>query len=170
MKLVFFVSICFCYSSILAQFKEIDKSIIYHARSKALYTFEGEGLALSNGKGSLETDILYLFITRAKLNKKTFELIVEGRLCEKVDTNYNCNLGSSNALIFRGTKKRDIITDTTHITETSADKRNYENEGFFSFTIKLHKKDFLYFYSYDSMYYIAEFSIEKIMRSLKLIK
>ncbi len=165
-KSIFLISLCFLYTSIFAQFKDIDKSIIYNARSKALYTFEG--LTLLNGQGSLETNSLHLFISKAKLNRKTCELMVEGRLCQSVDTNYNCNSGSPNAVIFSGIKKGDMLIDTTYITETSADRKNYENAGFFSFTIKLREKNFLYFYDY--LYYIAEFSIEKIMRSLQLIK
>jgi hypothetical protein len=148
MKSIAFVSFYFCCCSIFAQFKDIDKSIIYNARSKALYTFEG--LTLLNGQGSLETEMLYLFISKAKLNRKTFELMLEGRLCQSVDTNYNCNSGSPNALIFSGTKKRDMLIDTTYITETSADRNNYKNAGFFSFTIKLRKKNFLYFYAIAS--------------------
>jgi hypothetical protein len=166
MRTILLIVFCFCSNTIFCQFKEIDKKNIYSSKTKAFYTFEGA--LLVDGQGTAETDALHLFITKAKLNRQTCELILEGRVCEKVDTNNNCNIGSSNTLIFSGTKKKGTVADTINIAKTSADRKDYKNEGFFKITVKLQETRFLYFY--DSFYYVEEFSMKNIMRSLKLIK
>lgn len=118
-----------------------------------------------DGEGEVEMGNLYILLSILKVSLKTNELWIEGRVCESMDTSNSCGMPSFRTSIFKGKRRKDILTDTMTVSKTSDTRNDYRKAGFFSFVIRMNRRECLYFY--NNNFYLEEFSIKKILQALE---
>lgn len=120
---------------------------------------------LVNGVEELETEIQHLFISTINYNKKNNMLCIEGRVCESLDSNHNCNSGNPLAYFFVGKINKNILYDTATISKTAFNRSNFNLNGYFKLTINIKVEEYLFLASPN--FYLQIFDIKKLLLILK---
>jgi hypothetical protein len=132
-----------------SQFKEIRIAQIGKLQVMELRCLDS-GRVISNNC-SLVLDGIHVEFYKAFINQKEREVRLIGR------SGSICGID-----IFQAVKMENRLIDKKMVSETSCDKANINNDGFFDITMKVENNESLFFH--ETLYFLREFSVYKLFQ------
>ena len=158
MKHILLIFIFFIFlNSSYCQLKKISVLKIANQQVKSIQCLDSTGII--SKFCSLDLDGFSIIFYSAYLDKSKNELQLIGRVCSSDKMNSS---GIAGVQIFKALKKDNKLTKRYSIGETTYDKNSINNDGFFDITLKVEKKNSLFFY--NQKYFLKEFTISRLLQ------